>query len=179
LRLPVSMVVFSKITEGASYDLVPGPVLINGVSSYTSAVPAVTASAATDFPMYPHPLTPEQLQLQQDFFFNTYQDVQVTIRHEFCAKDYDPKRGKVTGRALLCDGVADRYFEINLWNVCLPGSFTNGSTWVFYDVFVKANTMEHLPADRMKMSGSLSGVGCYEEESTMRELTDGIIYYLW
>ena len=90
----------------------------------------------------------------------TFQDIRVTVEHGFGTKEYDTKRGKVLGRALVCAGNGDQKFELVLLGDKAGGAgFKKGSTVVFHDVWIRKNSSDQRSTDRMELSGSLSNFG--------------------
>ena len=159
LYAPASVVLHAKLVAGDVYRLNPAPSKRgnSAIFSYSSAIPIVTSCDGLGFPAFPAPIGVGQIDAT---LTETYQDIRVTVSHDFGTRDYDTKRGKVVGRALLCDGPGDQKFELVLWgDKAGADGIKKGVTVVFYDVWVKKNTSEQRLADRMEFSGSLSAFG--------------------
>jgi len=159
LYAPACVVLHAKLVAGGCYRLNPAPSKRGNSAffTYSSACPIVTVLVGSGFPAYPVPIAVGQI---DGTVTETYQDIRVTVSHDFGTRDYDTQRGKVVGRLLLCDGPADQKFELMLWsdNAGADG-IKKGVTVVFYDVLIKKNTSDNRLADRMELSGSLSAFG--------------------
>ena len=170
LYAPSNVVLHSKLAVGGVYRFDPAPSKkgSSAIFSYSTSIPVVTSCDGLGFPAYPAPLGVAQIDPTMN---ETYQDLRVTVSHDFGSKEYDTKRGKVAGRALLCDAPGDRKFELVLWGdkVVAPG-IKKGVTVVFYDVWIRKNTNAERPADRMELSGSLSAFGYSQVDTLMDDV---------
>ena len=156
---PASVVLHAKLVAGGVYRLNPAPSKRGNSAtlSYSTVVPVVTSCAGLGFPAYPAPIGVGQIDATLN---ETFQDIRVTVSHDFGTRDYDTQRGKVVGRLLLCDSPGDQKFELVLWgDKAGADGIKKGVTVVFYDVWIKKNTSDSRPADRMELSGSLSAFG--------------------
>ena len=170
LYAPASVVLHAQLVAGCVYRLKPAPLKRgnSAIMSYSTVIPTVTLCDGSGFPAYPAPIGVEQI---NSSMFETYQDIRVTVSHDFGTRDYDTQRGKVVGRGLLCAGPGEEKFEIVLWGdkVSTDG-LKKGVTVVFYDVWIKRNKSEQRPLDRMELSGSLSSFGYCKVDTLMDDV---------
>ena len=168
LYAPANVVLYAQLAVGGVYRLFPAAVKLGACLTYSGTVPGVTVIDEDGFPAYPSPIGVGEICTAHA---ETFQDIRVTVEHDFGTRDYDTKRGKVPGRALLCAGHGDQKFELVLWGEKSGGvGFKKGATVVFHDVWIRKNSSDQRPTGRMELSGSLSGFGFYAVDTLMEEI---------
>ena len=163
---PSSVVLYAQLVAGVVYRFDPAPSKKgnSAISSYSVDIPIVSSSDGAGFPAYPSPIGVGQIDASMT---ETYQDIYVTVSHDFGSQEYFTTRGKVSGRLLLCAGPSDQKFELVLWgDKAGTDGFKKGVTAVFYDVWIRKITNDPRSADRMEFSGSLSVFG-YSNVTTL------------
>ena len=156
---PANVVLHSQLAAGSVYRLDPAPSKkgSSAIFSYSTSSPVVTLIDGAGFPEYPAPIGVAQIDGKMN---ETYQDIRVTVSHDFGSKEYSTKRGKVLGRQLLCEAPGDMKFDLVLWGDKIGAAgLKKGVTAIFFDVWIRKNTNTDKPPDRLELSGSLSSFG--------------------